>query len=150
MHPIPRAPLLLGLAGVIPFVWGTLTLLSPTAADFGVSVLGPRFIGPYVQLFYGAVILAFMSGVLWGFATKAEDGRATICYVLSVIPALWAFVMTGNGPTSASLNLTIGFVGLLLIDFSFWNWGLAPQWWISLRLMLTAIVVVCLGLTAYL
>ncbi|WP_299566415.1 DUF3429 domain-containing protein [uncultured Sulfitobacter sp.] len=150
MHPIPRTPLLLGLAGVIPFVWGALTLLSPAAADFGISVLGPRFIGPYVQLFYGAIILSFMSGVLWGFATKAESNQAATGYVLSVIPALWAFFMTGNGPVSASLNLIIGFVGLLLIDFSFWTWGLAPQWWMSLRILLTAIVVACLGLTAYL
>ena len=34
--------------------------------------LGGRFVGPYVQLFYGAIILSFMSGVLWGFAHKVE------------------------------------------------------------------------------
>lgn len=150
MHPIPRAPLLLGLAGLIPFVWGAATVLLPELADWGAATLGPRFIGPYVQLFYGAIILSFMSGVLWGFATKTTDGRAATGYALSVIPALWAFFMTGAGPTSASLNLMIGFGALLLLDFAFWRWGLAPHWWMSLRLLLTAIVLICLGVTAFL
>ena len=91
MTRIPTAPLLLGLAGLIPFVWGALTVLAPDLQAWGASHLGPRFVGPYVQLFYGSVILSFMSGVLWGFATKAQGGQAATGYVLSVIPALWAF-----------------------------------------------------------
>ncbi|QUJ75767.1 DUF3429 domain-containing protein [Sulfitobacter albidus] len=150
MHPIPRAPLILGLAGLIPFVWGAATVLSDSLAQQGLAWFGPRFIGPYVQLFYGAVILSFMSGVLWGFATKAEGARAATGYALSVIPALWAFLMTGDGPTSASLNLMIGFAGLLLLDFAFWQWGLAPRWWLSLRVLLTVIVLACLAVTAFL
>ena len=65
---IPRAPLTLGLAGLIPFYWGALTSVAPGLAVWGTEMLGPRFVGPYVQVFYGAVILSFMSGVLWGFA----------------------------------------------------------------------------------
>lgn len=150
MNSIPRAPLLLGLAGLIPFVWGAATVLSPELSQLGQQYLGPRFIGPYVQLFYGSVILSFMSGVLWGFATKAEGAQAATGYALSVIPALWAFLMTGGGPTSASLNLMIGFAGLLMLDFSFSRWGLTPAWWMQLRILLTAIVIVCLGVTAFL
>ena len=145
MTQIPRSALLLGLAGVIPFFWGTLTVLMPAVYDWGLSVLGARFVGPYVSLFYGAVILSFMSGVLWGFATKAEGARATTGYVLSVLPALWAFFTTGGGEVTAALNLIIGFLGLLLLDFAFWRWGLAPSWWMSLRLLLTGLVVVCLS-----
>lgn len=100
-----------------------------------------------MQLFYGSVILSFMSGVLWGFATKANGPRAATGYVLSVIPALWAFFMTGGGPTSAGLNLIFGFVGLLMLDFAFFSWGLTPRWWMNLRLLLTAIVVTCLAIT---
>ncbi len=33
----------------------------------------PLFIGAYVGLTYGTVILAFMSGVLWGFAAKGRN-----------------------------------------------------------------------------
>ena len=145
MTQIPRSALILGLAGVIPFAWGALTLLVPALAAWGQATLGPRFIGPYVQLYYGAVILSFMSGVLWGFATKAEGGRAATGYALSVIPALWAFFMTGGGPVSAAMNLIFGYAGLLVLDFAFWRWGLAPQWWMQLRVLLTGLVVLCLA-----
>jgi len=145
MTPIPRSALILGLAGVIPFAWGALTVLMPSLSELGLRLLGPRFVGPYVMLFYGAVILSFMSGVLWGFATKAEDGRAATGYALSVIPALWAFFMTGGGPEFAGTALILGFLGLLALDWYFWRWGLAPAWWMQLRMLLTALVVCCLA-----
>ncbi len=149
MHPIPRSPLLLGLAGLLPFLWGAATVLSPALNDLSTAYLGARFTGPYVQLFYGAIILSFMSGVLWGFATKADGTQATIGYALSVLPALWAFFMTGFGPSNAGLNLMIGFLGLLVLDTTFTRWGLTPPWWMPLRLLLTAIVLVCLAITAF-
>ncbi|MGB1096077.1 MAG: DUF3429 domain-containing protein, partial [Paracoccaceae bacterium] len=104
MADIPRSALYLGLAGVLPFLWGVLTLYQPSLSEWTIKMIGPRFVGPYVQLFYGAVILSFMSGVLWGFATKAEGKEAAIGYTLSVVPALWAFFMTGGGPEIASRN----------------------------------------------
>ena len=150
MTQIPRSALILGLAGVIPFAWGALTRLSDAASQWGMDVLGPRFIGPYVQLSYGMVILSFMSGVLWGFATKAKDGQAGTGYALSVIPALWAFFMTGGGPVSAGTNLIFGFLGLLVLDFAFWKWRLAPAWWMQLRALLTGLVVLSLSIGVFL
>jgi hypothetical protein len=150
MKQIPTAPLLLGLAGLIPFLWGAATYLSEPLATWGTSTLGARFVGPYVQLFYGSVILSFMSGVLWGFATRADGTRAATGYLLSVIPALWAFFMTGGGPVTAGTNLIFGFTGLLILDYAFWSWGLTPPWWLALRLLLTAIVVACLSVGVFL
>ena len=150
MITIPRSALILGLAGVLPFLWGALTLLSDALASWGLANLGARFIGPYVQLYYGAVILSFMSGVLWGFAAQLSGARATSGYILSVLPALWAFFMTGGGPTSAGISLIVGFVGLLRLDFAFWRWGLAPAWWMQLRILLTALVVICLSVGVFL
>ncbi|MEL7098089.1 MAG: DUF3429 domain-containing protein [Pseudomonadota bacterium] len=150
MTRVPLAPLLLGLAGLIPFVWGAATLLSADLATFGLSTFGSRFVGPYVQLFYGSVILSFMSGVLWGFATKADGAQAAMGYALSVLPALWAFFMTGGGPVSAGMNLMFGFAGLLLLDYAFFTWGLTPRWWMSLRVLLTSIVLICLGIGVFL
>ncbi|WP_416369125.1 DUF3429 domain-containing protein [Tritonibacter mobilis] len=148
---IPAAPLALGLAGLIPFVWGALTLLVPALQSWGTSALGPRFVGPYVQLFYGSVILSFMSGVLWGYATRASGRlQSAACYALSVIPALWAFFMTGGGPVSAGLNLIWGFLGLLLLDMMFSLWRLTPAWWVRLRVLLTAIVVLSLSIGVFL
>lgn len=145
MSQIPRSALLLGLAGVLPFAWGVLTLLSEGAAGLTRQTVGPRFVAPYVILFYGAVILSFMSGVLWGFATKATGAEATRGYVLSVLPALWAFFTTGGGADSAATALIAGFVGLLALDWHFWRTGLAPDWWLPLRLLLTALVIPCLA-----
>ncbi|MBW4707278.1 DUF3429 domain-containing protein [Roseobacter sp. YSTF-M11] len=150
MHRIPTAPLVLGLAGLIPFLLGAATYLVEPLADWGLRALGSRFIGPYIQLFYGSVILSFMSGVLWGFATRASGARAALGYTLSVIPALWAFFMTGGGPVTAGMNLMFGFGGLLLLDFAFWQWGLTPRWWMSLRVLLTSIVLACLSVGVFL
>ncbi|MEL6574018.1 MAG: DUF3429 domain-containing protein [Pseudomonadota bacterium] len=144
MTDIPRSALILGLAGVLPFAWGALTTLNPALGQQAMGLIGSRFIGPYVQFYYGAIILAFMSGVLWGFATKAEGQNATAGYALSVLPALWAFFMTGGGPVTASINLIAGFLGLLLLDWQFWRQSLAPPWWMKLRILLTTLVVLCL------
>ncbi|CUH39224.1 hypothetical protein JSE7799_01947 [Jannaschia seosinensis] len=146
---IPRSALLLGLAGLLPFFWGVVTMYSDAAAQLTLATIGPRFIGPYVGLFYGAVILSFMSGVLWGFATRTEGQVAATGYALSVLPALWAFFVTGGGPVSAAIGLMAGFAGVLLLDFMFWRQELAPRWWMKLRLILTAGVLVCLAPVAF-
>ena len=150
MSTVPRVPLLLGLAGTLPFVWGAATYLNGDLHNWGTRALGARFVGPHVQLFYGSLILSFMSGILWGFATKTSGGKAATCYILSVLPALWAFLKTGGGPVSAGLNLIVGFAALLLLDAAFWHWGLAPRWWMKLRILLTAIVVLSLSVGVYL
>lgn len=145
MKQIPPAPLVLGLAGLIPFLWGALTYLNEPLALWSLDTFGARFVGPYIQLTYGVVILSFMSGVLWGFATRAEGAQAAAGYTLSVIPALWAFFMTGAGLASSLTNLIFGFLGLLILDYAFSNWGLTPPWWMALRILLTTIVVICLA-----
>ena len=142
--PIPPPALWLGLAGLLPFVWGVATLWSPALYLWTTGAVGQRFVGPYVGLFYGAVILSFMSGVLWGFATRAEGRMEGFGYALSVLPALWAFFTTGGGPEMAALALSAGFVALLALDWTFWRHALAPVWWMKLRLILTAGVVACL------
>ncbi len=143
---IPRAPLLLGLAGLIPFVWGAITLVSGDLAEWGVRTLGPRFVAPFILLNYGQVILCFMSGVLWGFATRTHGSRAAVGYALSVLPALWVFFTVGAGPASSAIYLIAGFIGLLALDWSFWRQALAPEWWMRLRILLTVVVVACLSL----
>ncbi len=146
---IPRPALALGLAGLLPFLFGVATLLSPALADMTLRLIGPRFAAPFVLIAYGTVILCFMSGVLWGFAARGAQHRWT-GYALSVVPALWAFFFVGGGAVFALNALIAGFLGLLLIDWQFSRWGLAPAWWMPLRQMLTAVVVVCLALGLWL
>ena len=143
---IPRAALILGIAGLLPFAWSVGTVFSPPLAAVGLHWFGPRFVGPYVGLAYGTVILAFMSGALWGFAVRAR-GNGALFYALSVIPALWAFFFVGGGPVQAALYLAAGFVGLLGLDWVFGRQGLTPPWWMPLRAGLTAVVVASLLVT---
>lgn len=149
MNQIPRAALILGLAGLIPFVWGAITVLQPGLADWANHSLGPRFAGPYIMLFYGAIFLTFMSGALWGFAMNLKGAQAGMGYMLSAIPPLWAFFSTGGGPSSAGISLIAGFVGLSSIDWLFWRFGVAPEWWLHLRLPLTAVVLTCLAIGVF-
>ncbi|NBO20941.1 MAG: DUF3429 domain-containing protein [Rhodobacteraceae bacterium] len=142
---IPAAALVLGLAGVIPFFWGVGTILSPALRHLGLGLMPPMFLGPVVGISYGTVILSFMSGVLWGFATRDQGRGAAIGYVLSVIPALWVFFMVQDATEASQIYLIAGFLGLLGLDYSFANRGLAPAWWMRLRLLLTVLVVGCLA-----
>ncbi|MDQ2095835.1 DUF3429 domain-containing protein [Rhodalgimonas zhirmunskyi] len=141
---IPRHALWLGAAGLLPFVWGALTTLAPDLGDRARDIVGPRMVGPYVQLFYGMVILSFMSGVLWGFTAKSDGRHARWAYAASTLPALWVFFTTGGGVDRASWALIAGFAGLLALDRAYWKAGLAPDWWMALRVPLTLIVILCL------
>lgn len=143
---IPRPALILGLAGLVPFLWSAATHLSPALSSWAAQGLSPMFLGAYVGLTWGTVVLTFMSGVLWGFATKAEGREATVAYTLSVIPALWGFVMVSDASDISAIFLAAGFVGLLLLDAMFAAWGLAPRWWLRLRVMLTVVALACLAI----
>ena len=139
MTRIPRAPLLLGLAGVLPFAWGALTELVPALGDWSWAAIGPRLTGRTLLLLYGTAILSFMSGVVWGFATRAEGRHAAVLYALSTLPALWAVAFGFS-----TLLLALGFLALLPLDRHAQASGLAPPWWMRLRLLLTLLVVACL------
>ena len=143
---IPTGALILGLSGVLPFAWGAVTLLSETAFNFGIENFGARFVGPLIQLSYGVIILCFMSGVLWGFATKMDKKNGSLGYILSVVPALWAFLSMGRGPISDTISLIFGFLAVLLIDRHFYLLNLTPLWWMNLRVPLTFLVISLLGL----
>jgi len=139
---IPRTALYLALGGLVPFL-----------VCAGVALSGNQVVlrgaEDEIMLRYGIIILAFMSGVLWGFATNASGKMAAVAYGLSVLPALWAF-FTAVGPTPQALGAVIpGFYGLLALDYYFWRAGLAPPWWLRLRLPLTAVVMVTLGIGTY-
>ena len=143
---IPTGALILGLSGVLPFAWGAVTLLSEEAFNFGIENFGARFVGPLIQLSYGVIILCFMSGVLWGFATKMDEKNGSLGYILSVLPALWAFLSMGRGPISDTISLIVGFLAVLLIDRHFYLLKLTPLWWMNLRIPLTFLVISLLGL----
>ncbi len=140
---IPRAPLALGLAGLLPFLAGAANSLGLTAGlsfpepPHPFSILGE---GPALLIAYATVILSFMSGILWGFATRSTRPAF---YVLSVVPALWAFFTLGD-PQDQLLRFMVGFLMLSLVEQLYIKAGLTPDWWQPLRATLTIVVLICL------
>ena len=145
MKKIPKSALFLGLSGLIPFFWGALSSLDLILGKLKLSGLSEEFTGSGVNLIYGTIILAFMSGVLWGFAANVGDKRRPIGFILSVIPALWAFFTFNGLLMNPLISLIIGFLGVFAIDVRFHHWQLTPEWWLSLRCILTLLVIICLS-----
>ena len=145
MKKIPNSALILGLAGLIPFFWGTVTSLDFVSESLKLTGLSEEYIGPRVNLIYGTIILAFMSGVLWGFAANVGGQRQPIGFILSVLPALWAFFTFNGLLINPLVGLIIGFLGVFAIDVRFHYWQLTPEWWLSLRCILTLLVIICLS-----
>lgn len=144
---IPRAALILGVAGLIPFFIGMLLLLvSPgTLPTFGLTRSQPVG-GVFLLIRYGTIILCFMAGCLWGFA--ARPGRTPTLAELgvTVLPTIWvAYVLAlAENNTDQLLGLIFGFIALLPADLVFQRAGIAPGWWLALRIPLTLCVVLCL------
>lgn len=134
---IPKIPLILGLAGLIPFGFGAALAVFDDAS-------AAQALGIHILLHYGTVILAFMSGVLWGFA--AQNRGWPMGYGLSVLPALWAFFATFAVPHAQLFALGLGFLALLVLDWSFARRALTPPWWMRLRVILTTGVLTCLAI----
>jgi hypothetical protein len=148
MQAIPKPALYLGLAGLIPFIVAAAVIaLRPSWPMGGVNLPLSGF-GQMVMLAYGRIILAFMAGVLWGFAARGDAGLWA--YAASVTPALWVFFTSFLPDRQELLTLAIGFAALLTLDWAFFRAGLAPPWWMRLRVLLTAVVLACLGLSIWL
>ena len=147
MHPFdaekpPALAILLGYAGLTPFVGGALGVW--------IIPLGWREFVLSALLDYAAVILAFMGAIHWGLAMRAEerDERAQIQLGLSVIPPMLGWLAIAGGmPTGMALPiLFLAFVCLYLADLRAVRLGLAPRWYARLRTPLTLVVVLSLQL----
>ena len=145
MKKIPNSALILGLAGLIPFFWGTATSLGFGLETSKLNWLNEEYRGSSINFTYGTVILAFMSGVLWGFAANVSDKRRPIGLILSVLPALWAFFTFNGILSNPFMSLIIVFLGVFIIDVRFYYWHMTPKWWLSLRSILTLSVIICLS-----
>ena len=145
MKKIPNSALILGLSGLMPFFWGTVTSLDFVLESLKLTDLSEEYIGPKINLIYGTIILAFMSGVLWGFAANIGDKRRPVGLMLSVLPALWAFFTFSGTLINPFISLIIGFLGVFALDVRFYYWQLTPEWWLSLRSILTLFVIIFLS-----
>lgn len=138
-EPIPRAPLIHGLLGLIPF------LAPPVVAWISPGLTGPAI---SIQTTYAALILSFLGGARWGFAISRPRPHA-VTVSLSMLPTLAAFaiiVLTKDLATRlAGLAIALTIQGL-------WDArpGGGPPWYPRLRLLLSIPAVAGLALDGWL
>jgi hypothetical protein len=143
-RPLPPFAIVLGIAGLLPFLICSLGALSLSSDGSTRSLLA--------LVAYGAIILAFLGGVHWGFALD-ESGTQSDRVQRSrlgfgVVPSLvgWAaLLITFIGlPTTGLLVLTAGFIATTVFEAQATRRGLMPQRYMWLRWGLSIVVVVCL------
>ena len=137
-------PRTLGLWGLLPFVGLALTL---AFSDGTVrhSIL-------FALAAYGAVILSFLGGIHWGLVlqTAGEHKIGQIAYkrmlLAGVVPALvaWSGLLLWQRPGGLAI-LVVGFIAVLGLDYSAARANFVPDGYISLRIGLTCVVVLCLA-----
>ena len=147
MNDIPRPALILALAGLIPFLAGAMSValpeFLPRIGRFG----GTAADGRALLALYGTVIVCFMSGCLWGFASRHGRKPGWMELGASVLPPLFVFFVADDA--TSCLILTYAFAGLLLIECWFARRAVVVWWWLSLRIPLTVVVSTCLLIGAF-
>jgi len=131
---VPRTARLLGLAGLLPQVIALLIVLGHDPAL--------RFSALAMGYAYAALILSFLGGLWWGLAAKAERPPAWI-WVAAVAPSLialasavpWAIGEAWPGPSLVLLGAAL--IASLLVDRRLRAMGIAPPWWLALRVPLS-------------
>ena len=141
--PLPAAAV--GVVGLVPFAYAVLMILTeagrwPTLGFFPSDATG----GVLILERFGAAILGFMGGCLWGFASAPGRVPTFAMLAASAVPAFLAFIAIQPSPALSCLWLAFGYVVLQGIDVTFQRTGVAPPYWLTLRLPLTAVVIACL------
>lgn len=142
MRNLPLLPVVLGLAGLIPFV-----ALSVVSGTVSADTAGAARLG---LVAYAAVILSFLGGVHWGFALMTVDppGVQRARYGLGIMPSLvgWAgLLVTFAGLITIGLLIeAAGFVALTIVEGRAAHNGHLPPGYMGLRYVLSAVVIACL------
>lgn len=134
-----RTALLLGYFGLVPFVGLTLLVMFGPAGSQGEFALAQRA--------YAAVILSFVGAVIWGRALGHEHSSPGL-YLYAVLPALIAWAALYFHPLVGLWLLAGAFVLALVHDLVVARRGLLPRWYARLRIVLTAVVTLCLVTSA--
>jgi hypothetical protein len=135
---VPPAARWLGLAGLLPFYAGALALwLGPPDAS-ALSAL----------LSYAAVILSFLGAVHWGRALASPEQQNWSVLGWSVAPALMGWLAAEwMDSAPALLLLIVGFWAAFVVDLRAVADGRFPRWYLALRKLLSALVVLALALS---
>ena len=144
---IPKTALLLGLAGVLPFV-----IFGLLAATLGGEIVTPKQ-ADALLIGYGAIILSFMAGVRWGLALTAHNKNdQAVQLAVSVVPPLIAWIAFFSPFAYGLPLLAFTHAALAVWDIRAMHNGRGPVWYAKLRMILTSLAVgilVLVGLARY-
>ncbi|MFK8080422.1 MAG: DUF3429 domain-containing protein [Granulosicoccus sp.] len=141
---IPTPALILGLAGLIPFVSAALVIWLQPMLDawLPVWVVQERSIltlATFSLGAYGAVILSFLGGVRWGNLLHDAEGLGRwLPLTLSVVPSLIAWPALLLAPIPQLALLCVGFTLQYGFDVAAARRGEVPEWFLRLRLILSS------------
>lgn len=137
---VPTSARVLGYAGLLPnLLLLGLALHARGQPGGGIAVLG---LGLAAQV-YAAVILSFLGGAWWGLATaRLAPDRLRGWLVMAVVPSLvaaaaFASDRIASPPLGTALVLAAGLVLALAGDARLVRAGIAPGWWMRLRVPLS-------------
>lgn len=137
MIAVARLAIVVGIAGLLPFLAAIVGLF--TVPEQSVVIVS------YFYL-YSAGILAFMAGIYWPLAMQLENRCYPISPLVTMLLSQVFFITAGIGlllPIAAQIVVyTLAYVALYVVDAR-WMRGYWPEWYLKLRLALTAVVLAC-------
>lgn len=144
MRTIPMIAVLLGIAGLLPFVGCSFAAVY-LAGDWATRAL-------LALQAYAALILGFLGGVHWGIGLEQgavqSVGAQKARFGLGVVPSLvgWAgLLVTFMGlPLVGLAVLAAGHIGLVIGEARGAQAGLVPRGYMALRWGLSIVVILCL------
>jgi hypothetical protein len=133
--PPDRLVRVLGYAGLLPQAAALLALVSGDPER--------HFLALALGYAYAALILSFLGGLWWGLAAAARAPVPRWIWIAAVAPSLIALLSavpwaTGSAwPAPSLLLLGAALPGSLAVDRRLATAGLAPAWWMALRVPLS-------------
>ena len=144
---IPKTALMLGLAGVLPFV-----IFGLLAITLGGGITTPIQADMWL-IGYGAVILSFMAGIRWGLALTAHnESDQAVQMTVSVVPSLIAWTACFMPFAYGLPLLALTHAAVAVWDIRAMHNGRGPVWYAKLRMILASLAVgilVIVGLVRY-
>ena len=131
---IPAGALVLGVAGLIPFVTGSVLVWLPQLQNIAPTI-------PPLVFFYAALIVSFLGGVRWGAAMQNATTGTMLARELcvSVIPTLITLVCYILSLPAALTMLLILIISQGLVDILAVRQKKLVEWYAPLRLLLSGV-----------
>ena len=135
-----RQSLLLGLLGLIPFIFLIVSsfIVPPDNEIYELLI--------FIYISYAAVISSFLGGIQWGLITASVERVYFVFLPLSIstVPCLiaWSALLTLENLTTSLILIIVSFIVSSLHDYYLYQQKLAPYWFLSLRIPLSVVVII--------